>query len=107
MRLQEFPKDGPSELNENVLGLSQVAMTLLLGQDAKAYLHPLNVVPVGAHGRDLSFLLLMLFEEGADDEDSIDRHLLVRHAQIALRLHCKLGESDSEARRKVVVLGIH
>jgi len=45
--LQELSKNGPAELNEDVLSIGQVSGALRLGQDSETDLHPLNVVPVG------------------------------------------------------------
>ena len=104
VRLEELAEDGASELDQDVLHLGEVALALGLGQDAKADLHPLDVVPVGAHGCHLALLRLMLFEQGADDEDRVDAHLLVGQAQVALRLDGQLSERDGKAARQVVVL---
>ena len=104
VRLEELAEDGASELDQHVLHLGEVALALGLGQDAKADLHPLDVVPVSAHGCHLALLRLMLFEQGADDEDRVDAHLLVGQAQVALRLDCQLGECDGKAASQVVVL---
>ena len=46
----------------------------------------------------------MLLEQGADDEDRVNAHLLVGQAQVALRLDGQLGECDGKAARQVVVL---
>ena len=50
-----------SKLDENVLNLSQVSLSLRLSQNFQAHLHSLNVVFVGRHSGNFSLLGLMLF----------------------------------------------
>ena len=106
MRFEEFSKDGATELDKHVLHLSQASMTLRLGQDAKTNLHSLNVITIGAHSRDLALLRLMLLEECTDYEHGVHGHRLESQAQIALRLHGKFGQRDSQATRQIVILSV-
>ena len=94
VRLEELAEDRPAELDQDVLHLGHVSLALGLGQDPEADLHTLDVVLVSAHRCDLSFLGLVGFEEGADDQDRVNRHLLVAHAQVSLGLHSELGKGD-------------
>ena len=48
----------------------------------------------------------MLLEKGANDKDSIDRHLLEGGAHVALRLQGQLRERDSQAASQIVILSI-
>ena len=82
-------------MNQHILYFCQVALALRLGQDTQADLHSLHIVTVNAHGHSLSFLELVLFEQSTDDENSINTHLLVSEAEVALRFYRQLCESHS------------
>lgn len=69
MRFEELSEDGAAELDQYILHLGQVSLALRLSQNAKADLHSLDVVTVGAHGSNLSFLRLVLLEKSANDEN--------------------------------------
>lgn len=72
MRLEEFTKDGASELNQDVLNLCEVVLTLGLCQNAQADLHTLNVIAVSCLRNNLSFFRLVFLEEGADNQDCVN-----------------------------------
>mmetsp|Transcript_19580 Transcript_19580/g.26463 ORF Transcript_19580/g.26463 Transcript_19580/m.26463 type:complete len:392 (-) Transcript_19580:1518-2693(-) len=104
VRLQELAEDGASELDQHVLNLRQAPLRLRLGQNTQADLHALCVVAVHAHRHSLPLLKLVLLEKGADDENGVEGHLLVRHAQVALGFDRQLRHGHRQTTRQVVIL---